>query len=254
MITVTNAFRSWLKASTNMKLPPDASVNRIIHEVINDLNSLVDFDKDAIQCLSKVCKETIDAIIADYASNITAEVEVPGANASSISVQCLLVASKAARYYESIDRVMTTGNMHHMNILIYFKVEHEAYEAMKKEDGPNIPKISEKDGDRKIIRWAPLLLDYMEHHYCAKGPLRYVLRDDPTVKPEQENLLTTLQPWVFKASRVFIMVKVVASWKIIARPPHSGPVFKNDNATVFQKIAEAARGTSCEFTIKAFSR
>jgi len=42
--------------------------------------------------------------------------------------------------------------------------------------------------------------------------------------------------------------------ELIARLPHNGPIFKNDNATVFQKVEEAARGTSCESRIKAFSR
>ena len=120
MVIATNAFKSWLKASTNIKLSSDASVNRVIHEGITD------FYKNAIQYLPKVCKESIAAITADASNNFTAEAEVPGANVSSISVQRLLVASKAARYYESINRVMTTSNMHYMNILITFKVElHE---------------------------------------------------------------------------------------------------------------------------------
>lgn len=150
MVIISAAFKSWLKASTNMKLSSDASVNRIIHEGITDFNSLVDFDKQTIQNLPKVCKETIAAIVADPANNITAEVEVPGANVSSISVQRLLVACKAAKYYDSIDRVMTTGNMHYMNVLVNFKLEYEAYEAMRKEDVPDTPKISDKDGDRNI--------------------------------------------------------------------------------------------------------
>jgi len=185
MVVVTAAFKSWLKASTNMKLSSDASVNRVIHEGITGFNSLIEFNKDAIQYLPKVCKESIAAIVADPANNITAEVEVPGANVSSISVQRLPVACKAAKYYDSIDRVMTTGNMHYMNVLVNFKLEYEAYEAMRKEDVPDTPKISDKDGDRKIIRWSPIFLDCVQHYYGAKGPLRFVLRDDAVVKSEQ---------------------------------------------------------------------
>ena len=36
--------------------------------------------------------------------------------------------------------------------------------------------------------------------------------------------------------------------------PHIGPIYNNDNAAVYQKIEEAARGTSVESTIKPFSR
>ena len=178
MVVVSAGFRSWLKASTNMKLSSDASVVRVTHEGITDFRSLVDFDKEALQNLPKVCKQGIDAIAADAANNILPKAEVPGANVSSISVQRLLiVASNAARYYHSIGRTMTTGNMHYANILINFKVKYEAYEVMKKEDDPTVPKINDRDNDRKIIRWAPIFLDCMEHHYGAKGPLRYVLRD-----------------------------------------------------------------------------
>ena len=36
--------------------------------------------------------------------------------------------------------------------------------------------------------------------------------------------------------------------------PHSGPIFRNDNATVYLKIKEAARGTKVKSTIKSFAR
>ena len=89
MIIVTAVFKSWLKASTNMKLSYDASVNRVIHEGVTDFNSLIDFDKDTIQYLPKVCKESIAAIPAGPVNNITAEAEVPGASVSSITIQRL---------------------------------------------------------------------------------------------------------------------------------------------------------------------
>ena len=42
--------------------------------------------------------------------------------------------------------------------------------------------------------------------------------------------------------------------ELVARLPHIGPIYKNYNAAVYQKIEEAARGTSVESTIKPFSR
>ena len=35
---------------------------------------------------------------------------------------------------------------------------------------------------------------------------------------------------------------------------YTGPIYNNDNATVYQKIKEAAKGTSVESSIKLFSR
>ncbi len=188
-----------------------------------------------------MCKES------DPANNITATAEVPGANVSSITVQRLLVACRAAKYYDSINRGMTTSTMHYTNILSNFKIEFEAYEALKKKDAPDVPKINDKDGDRKIIRWAPIFLDCMEHHYGAKGHLRYVLRENSAVKTEQENPLVAH----VMANPVQNIQGVHGTYygesgslvgELIARLPHDGPIFKNDNATVFQKVEEATRG------------
>ena len=39
-----------------------------------------------------------------------------------------------------------------------------------------------------------------------------------------------------------------------SRLPHVGPIFKNDNATVYVDVEIAGRGTSTESIIKSFSR
>ena len=97
MVTTSATFRSWLKASTNMKLSSDASVLRITHKGITSYYTLVDFDKAAIKNLPRVCKGYIDAIADDAANNVQAEAAVPGANVSSISFQRLIVAANAAQ-------------------------------------------------------------------------------------------------------------------------------------------------------------
>ena len=97
MVTTSSTFRSWLKASTNMKISSDASVLRVTHEGITSYDTLVDFDKAYIKNLPRVCKGSIDAIAADMENNVQAEAAVPGANVSSISVQSLMVAANTAR-------------------------------------------------------------------------------------------------------------------------------------------------------------
>jgi hypothetical protein len=245
MVNTTASFRTWLKSNPNMKLSSDAAVLRLTHEGITNLESLTDFDDKAIKLLPKVCKDGIDAIAGDAANGIAQENAVNGANISSISVQRLIVAADAARYYQAIGRTPTVNNMHYTNVLKEFKLEWEAFEAVKKEDDPKVPKINDRDGDRKVIRWVPIFLNMLENTHGARGPLQYVLREDPTVPTEANDPLG--QDAYFGASGSLID-------ELIARLPHTGPIFKADNATVFMKIEEAARGTSCESTIKAFSR
>ena len=70
MVTTSATLRSWIKASTNMKLGSDASVFRVTHEVITSYDTLVDFDKAAIKNLPRVCKGSIDEIAADMANDV----------------------------------------------------------------------------------------------------------------------------------------------------------------------------------------
>jgi hypothetical protein len=253
MVNTTAAFRAWLKANPNMKLSSDAAVLRITHEGITSLDSLTDFDDKSIKLLPKVCKDDINAIVADPANGIAAENAVNGANVSSISVQRLIVAADAARYYQAIGRTPTIANMHYQNVLQNFKLEWEAYEAVKKEDDPKIPKVNDRDGDRKVIRWAPIFLDALEVTHGARGPLRYVLRDDPTVPPEVDDPLAQHDP-VAGIQGAYYGISGSLIDELIARLPHTGPIYKSDNAAVYMKVEEATHGTSCESTIKAFSR
>ncbi len=99
----------------------------------------------------------------------------------------------------------------------------------------------------------------MEHHYGGKGPLRYVLRENSDVKTEHEDPLVahvTANPAqsIQGVQGTYYGESGSLVGELIARLPHDGPIFKYDNATAFQKVEEAARGTSCEWTIKAYSR
>ena len=251
MPTTTAAFRSWLKSNANIKLSSDASVLRITHEGITNYESLLDFDKKSIQLLPSICKEKINAIPVDDANGITAEAEVSGANISAISVQRLIVATQAASYYKSISRTMHATNMHYTNVLADFKQEWEAYKDLRGLDEPKVPKINDRDGDRKIIRWAPIFQDAMSRMYGSKGPLSYVLRDASEVPSELNDPLIsndagTIVSYYGESGSLLE--------ELIKRLPHSGPIFLNDNSTVYGKIEEAVRGTSVESTIKSFAR
>ncbi len=243
--TASAAFKSWLKTAPNAKLTSDRAVNRILYEGITTYDSLLDFDRKAIQSLPSVCKETIPAIAADPATNTGAEPEVPGANISSISVQRLIVAVNAAKYYNSIGRAMTAQNMHYTSVLSQFKIEQEAYASLKDEDEPKVPKINDSDSDRKIIRWAPIFEDYLSRCFGSKGPLRYVVREDDVVPSEIDDPLDANSYFGQSGSLIE---------ELTSRLPHTGPIYRNDNATVYLKIEEAARGTKVESTIKSFAR
>ena len=82
----------------------------------------------------------------------------------------------------------------------------------------------------------------------SRGPLIYVLREDSAI-PEE-----ALDPLDVDAT-----TGVVSSYygksdslqdELTVRLPHTGPIYKHDNASVFLLIEKAARNTSVESTMK----
>ena len=228
-----------------MKLTSDVAVNHIIAEGVTNFDTLTDFDKKAIQFLPNICRREVEAIVADAANGIQAENAVPGTNIGSISIQRLIVAMHAANYYSSIGRTMTAQNMHFTNVLSSFKLEWDDYTSLKSLDDPAVPAINDKDNDRKIIKWTPIFLDCMSRTFGSRGPLAYVLRENNAVPTEADDPLHANS--YFGASGSLLD-------ELIARLPHTGAIYKSDNATVYMAIEKAARGTSVESTVKTFSR
>ena len=239
------SFKNWLKASTNMKLSSDNTVNRVIKEGITSFESLADFDTKSIQDLPSICIKATPEVLEDVANNITAKAPVLGANVSSISVQRLIVAVHAAKYYIAIGRDMNVNNMHFNNVLSTFKIEYDAYKALKDEDEPKVPKLNDRDSDRKVIRWAPIFSDYLSRCFGSRGPLLYVIREDSAVPTEATDPL---------GANSYFGASGSLQAELIARLPHTGPIYRQDNSSVYLKIEESVRGTSVESTLKSFSR
>ncbi len=228
-----------------MKLLSNAAVTRITYEGVTDFRSLLDFDRESIEALAKACSKAIDAIAADNQLGITAEPAVNAANISSISIRRLVVAMQAVKYYTSIGRIPNEINMHYGNILSTFKTDYEAYALLRKQDAPEVPTLNDKDKEKKVIKWAPLFEDALSRTFGSKGPLIYVLRETAAVPSEADDPLEAGCHYGASGSMLEELVK---------RLPHTGPIYQDDNKTVFMMISTAVAGTSVESTIKSFSR
>jgi len=137
MPPVVNAsFRNWLKSNSNIRLCSESAVTRMTYEGVTNFPSLCDFDKKSIESLPATCKNSIPAIAEDLPNGVTAELDIAGANISSISVRRLIVACNASKYYTSIGRTMDLSNMRYTQVLSNFKLEWESYQELRKEDPP----------------------------------------------------------------------------------------------------------------------
>ena len=72
-----------------------------------------------------------------------------------------------------------------------------------------------------------------------------MLRDKPQVPTEADDPLQANLHYGESGSLVE---------ELIARLPHTGSIYKDDNKTVFMMVSKAVNGTAVESTIKSFSR
>ena len=86
--------------------------------------------------------------------------------------------------------------------------------------------------------------DCFSSSFGSRGPLVCVLLEDPEVPDE---VIDPLLPSCYCGESGSLIAELES------RLSHSGPIFKNDNTTIYMKIEEAARGTPVESTIKSFS-
>lgn len=240
------SWNNWLKQGTNIGLATDEAIERIRYEGLTDYDSLVDYDRKSILALQTACQQTIPAIPGATAADPPVRPQIPGVHVPMRSLLRLITAVHAAKYYRSIDRPLNGQGLHYNNVLATYEIERLAYESMKDEGSDmKVPLVQDKDGDRKIINWIPSFHDYCTTLFGAYGPLTYVIRENSDVPDLADDPLLANSHFGSSGSMVAELEK---------RLPHSGPIYKQDNATIYVKIAESVKGTTCESTIKPFMR
>ena len=71
--------------------------------------------------------------------------------------------------------------MNYVNVLGYFKTDQDAYVLLKKNTYPEVTLVSDKDKEKKTIKWVSLFEDALYRTFVSKGTLVYiVLENDDT--------------------------------------------------------------------------
>ena len=174
-IVTNNQHRSWLKIFANMKLSSNTSGMRITYEEFTKFQLFMEFDHDSIKSLSKSCSKNIDTIFAGVLNGVVAKNAVPGTNISTISIRRLVVATNSVNYYTVIEKTPDFDNMHFVNVIGGFKTEYNSYVLLKKQTSPKVPLVSDKDKEKKIIKWVPLFEDALSRTFGSNGPLVYIV-------------------------------------------------------------------------------
>ena len=79
---------------------------------------------------------------------------------------------------------MIPQKLDYKSVLATFNIEHKACLYIKEDGESKVPKINDKDNDRKIDRWSPIFKECLSNSHGSRGTLICVLLEDPTVTDE----------------------------------------------------------------------
>ena len=219
---------------------PNRTVLQLATEGITMVEDLSEFDpEDFAQIADNLRKPPSIPDIANPGQLVRQEPFVLGAK----SLKRLKVAAKAVRYYEMIGRVLTSNMMHYGNTLVNFEQQWKSLEERKKEDVPDVPRITR---NLKVTKWSESFNDFLSKVIGKRyAPLSYVIRENEAVPAVAPPLMTN-QPHSQEHGSV--------EGELIARLSHTSPIFRDDNKQVYLFLEEATRSTIYGASIKPFTR
>jgi hypothetical protein len=134
---------------------------------------------------------------------------------------------------------LTTANICWTRVTKNIEIQWKALKEKKKEDTPDLPKITKT---LPIIKWTETFTDFLDRVIGVRTiPLCYVIREEvqvPAVTPP----LATDQPHSTEHGSV--------EAELIARSSRQHPLFRGDNNNVYHYLEEATRSTSYAASIK----
>jgi hypothetical protein len=155
----------------------------------------------------------------------------------------LKAVAKLLRYYEVTGRTTTAANVRFDPVVKRFTEHWQALTDRKKEDVPDIPKISRA---LPVTKWTESFVDFLNRTIGVRTiPLVYVVRAD-VVPPLLHPPLAVGQPY----AEVHGSVEA----EMIARASHTHALYRDDNAKVYYYLEEATRTTTYAASIKPFQR
>ena len=207
-------------------------------EVITDF---AEFDKKDIQTLCASVRKPGGTIPNPNAAaaNQPANIPNPGYSIAAIWEKRMIAAAYAAKTYQMIGRPVTSDAMNRDRLKLF---EDHRTLIENHEDPEKLPQVSKSFGIIKAMDMIPGHL--RERLGVNKVALSYIIRKDvavPALQAQENNSITG-------ADYPSLMDE------LIARAPHQGGAYTEDNAKVFQIIQDMVAGTTFESSIKAHQR
>ena len=221
---------------------PHDTVVQLQNEGIDTVDDLVDFDKTTIEQVAANLRRPAGRIPDPTPGAAAgAAIRTPPFVFGAKSQKRLIVACELLRYYETVGRVVTAGNLQWTPTMKNFEVQWKALEK-KKDDDPEVPKITKA---LPIIKWSEAFQDYLSRKIGVRGiPHAYVTR--PAEVVPATGTIAAGAPHSEEHGSIEL--------ELVARASHTHPLFREDSAGVYYELEEATRATPCAASIKPHQR
>jgi hypothetical protein len=212
---------TFFEAADQMGIPQDTR-EQLEQEGIETASDLSDFDKDTLTQVAENLRRPGGRIPnSDPNAPAGATIAQPPFVFGAKSQKRLLAACNLVRYYEMIDRDLSTSNMCWEPVIKNCNQQWKALKDRKDDEAPEVPKISKT---LSIIKWTEAFTDFLHWKIGVRMvPLAYVVRELVPV-PAPPPLANDL-PY----SNIHGSVK----GEMIARASHTHPLFRDDNSAVY---------------------
>lgn len=210
-------------------------------EGIATVDDLEEFMNDDIKAVQENLRKPAGTV--PDPNNPGQRVSAPSFVLGAKSVKRLKVAAAAVRYYQTVGRETSAQNMHYMDVLKDFGEQWEAIIQKKKDDEPEVPKITRS---LPIVRWTESFEDFLHQIIGSRHiALAYLVRDDVDVANPPPALM---------ANKSYAEENESVMGELIARATHNHTKYKDDNQKLYAFLEEATRSTQYASSIRPFSR
>jgi len=242
MVLTGNQTNAFFTSPVQMGVPAD-TYDQLQVEGITTVDDLAEFDSDAFKQITDSLRRP-GGRIPDPAPNADdgATIPTPAFVIGAKSLLRLKAAAKLVRYYQTVNRGITPGNMQWNPIVKNFLHHWKVLEDRKAETAPEVPKITKS---LPIVKWTEAFRDFLQRVCGVRTiPLAYVTRPNVDVDAAPHHV----------AGQPFGLPHESVEDELIARAQHTHALFREDNSQVYYFLEEATRTTSYAASIKPFQR
>jgi hypothetical protein len=242
MVLTVAQRNAFFEQATQMGIP-QATVIQLQAEGVNNVEDLIDFDKDTIEQVAASLRRPAGRVPdPNPAAAVGATIPTPPFVFGAMSQHRMVHASNLMKCYGTVGRITTAANLQWTPVMKNFSEQWKALEDKKAGEDPEAPKTTKA---LPIIKWTEAFRDYMHRTVGVRAvPLACVIR--PVATPP---LIGAQAPGAPHSAE-----HAATETEPIDRASHGHALFREDNSAVHCKLEEATRATTHAALIKRFQR